>query len=125
MKKLTIKLTWLLGIEFILGMLANLYEEVLSDAPEQAFRHIGYISLHAALAVAIVLVALWLGWLAYKTKTAVLTNLLGLASVLIASLSGHLFVVTGQDGYSVAMAIAFLAAFSCYLYQAVALPAKD
>ena len=117
------KLAWwivgLLGIEFVLGMLANMYEEIPAEAPYSVLRHPGFIAFHAANGILLTLLVIVFVWLAWKQRHQLNLAIAGLVSVFVAHAAGVGFLHTQQDWYSLLMAIGFLGAFFSYSAAAV------
>ena len=110
-------LTMLLGIQFLLGMYINLY--VALPAGTTSFA--GYITenwvlaAHIAIAFLIVVFDFFAFFMAIHARIGnmyILSVLLSLVSIVIAGISGMLFVMGGQNNaYSFAMALFFLLAY--------------
>ena len=119
MKNLAWWIVGLLGIEFVLGMLANMYEEVPADAPYSVLHHPGFITWHAANGILLTLLVIWFLVLALRNKRQLNWAIAGLASVFVAHAAGVGFLHTQQEWYSLVMAVGFLGAFFSYSVTAI------
>jgi hypothetical protein len=104
----------LLVLQFILGMLANLYQEVPEGAPQEVYRQFGYISLHALNAAALVILAIVFLVKAVRQHRAVGPAIGGLSAIVVAYACGVVFVETGNDVLSFVMGLAFVGALIGY-----------
>jgi hypothetical protein len=118
----------LLSIEFVLGMLANLYIEIPSPLPGTtggmlqalvwSLSQTGMPSLwlHVVLGLALLLIgiALLVLSIAARQRRWIITSLLAALGILFATLSGTGFVNTGEDAASMAMSIGFVVALLSY-----------
>jgi hypothetical protein len=114
-KRLPQVILGLLIVQFLLGMLANLYQELPDKGREAVLQQFGYISVHALVGLVLAVLG---GWLVVRTKRAGKSLRLpgaGLGAILVAYFCGLILVKTGNDIWSLLMAIAFLGAFINYL----------
>ncbi len=104
----------LLVVQFILGMLANLYSKIPQQKSYEVFHHFGFIVVHAYNGV--LLLALAIIFLVQTVRKGGDRRPVigGLANISIAFVCGEIFVVTQNDIWSLVMAIAFLGAFASY-----------
>jgi NADH:ubiquinone oxidoreductase subunit 2 (subunit N) len=100
----------LLSLQFALGILANLYQEVPKHGPAKVFNQFGYIAFHAlngflllALAILYLVRMIRRGRPAKEAYN-------GLGSIVTAIVFGELFVFTQNDIFSFFMAMSFLSA---------------
>lgn len=117
MNRLTKVLVGLLGLQFILGMLANLYSKINGKDPGEAFHHFGFILVHSLTALLILILSIALLTMAIKTKTQVNNAVWGLIGIIVAFISGHLFVSTQKEIYSLLMSLGFIVSFGGYIYR--------
>jgi len=117
-RKLPHVILGLLGLQFVLGMLANLYQEVPDGAARyDVYHQFGFILFHVLNALALVVLAIVLVVQVVRRRAA--TNVKrgaigGLVAIIVAYAAGILFVETGNDLLSLAMALAFLGALMSY-----------
>ena len=114
MNRLAKILVGLLGLQFILGMLANLYSNIPKNHPYEVFGHFGYILIHSLNAILLLVLAIAFLWLAIKEKIHLTAAIWGLIGIIVAFISGHLFVSTQQNIYSLIMSLGFILAFGSY-----------
>jgi hypothetical protein len=103
----------LLILQFILGMLANLYATIPRSKPYDVFHQFGFITFHALNATVLVILAIILvfklrGQAPFKSAMG------GLVSLVLAYIFGELFVFTQHSIYSLFMALAFIGALLGY-----------
>lgn len=111
----------LLIVQFILGMLSNLYGNVPEGKPYLVFHDPSFIFFHAWNAVLLVILGITFLVKSVRRKRTVSGAVAGLAGLLIAYTCGVLFVLTEakHDYLSFVMALGFLIAFGSYLTIAV------
>jgi len=121
-KRLINTILGLLVLQFILGMLANLYASIPEQRPYEVFHQFGYIFLHLLNGVALVVLGIILvqrsrrqGGLGWASA--------GLGNVLLAFMFGEIFVFTQNDIFSLLMAVAFIGALLSY--ARIAFPATE
>lgn len=104
----------LLVLQFILGMLANLYATIPAQRPYEVFHELGFINLHAINGVLLLVLG---SILVVKTRhESVFKRAVGgLGGLVVAFACGEVFVFTQQDMFSLLMALAFLGALFSYL----------
>lgn len=105
----------LLGIQFILGMLANFYVEIPKVKPWLVFHHWGYVLVHAINGVVLLALAIVFIGQAMRQKRLIGPAARGLGSIVVAFVAGEIFVANGNDIWSLVMALGFLGAFANYL----------
>ncbi len=114
----------LLAIQFLLGMVANLYTPVLPPSYAGLFAGSGpgsypLIVVHVVVAYLLTLLAVLLIVLLRKrgTRLQAALSLLGLFGILVAGIGGYQFLNSGgKPIWSFVMASAFLWTFSMYFY---------
>lgn len=124
MKTLATWMVGLLSIQYLLGLMAGMFEEIPADNPESVFFHVGYIHVHALTGLLLLILAIIFVMKAYKTKLQLLAGWSGLAAILIAAIAGQAFVHTQNDLWSIVMGIAWLAAFAHYFKALIQLKTK-
>ncbi|MDB5163900.1 MAG: hypothetical protein JWS12_518 [Candidatus Saccharibacteria bacterium] len=112
-KKLVDTILGLLVVQFILGMLANLYATLPEQKVYEVFHQLGFITLHAVngtllLVLGIILLVKSRKTRAFKPATG------GLGNMVLAYIFGELFVFTQRDIYSLLMALTFIGALLSY-----------
>jgi hypothetical protein len=111
-----------LVLEFIFGMYTNLFVKfpdtlVNGNAWEWSMSHNAIVMAHVALGGLLVLISLsTLGFaIAMKSKAAITTAVTGVVMILVAYLSGSIFLTNiDVDGYSFSMSLGFLGAVVTY-----------
>ncbi|HVS58525.1 MAG TPA: hypothetical protein VHD60_02170 [Candidatus Saccharimonadales bacterium] len=111
--KLTKTVFWLLMLQFVLGMLANLYGTIPHDKPYDVFRQVGFISAHALNGSLLLILGIVLAVKSRHTD-AFRPAAAGVFHVALAFTFGELFVFTQQDIFSLLMALAFVGALVIY-----------
>jgi hypothetical protein len=124
MQKQAILLVVLLVVQFILGMLANLFQNIPKVKPYLVFHEVGPIALHTANATVILFLAIIFRILSAKKKRMEVPAGIGGTGVGVAYLCGILFVNGGQNNlYSFVMSLGFVMAIVAFSYAAFS-PAK-
>lgn len=110
-------LSMLLGIQFLLGMYINLYVSLPTGTNSFAgyITENGVVAAHIFLAFLIVIMDFFAFFMAIHARIGdryILSVLLSLISIVIAGVSGMLFMMGGQNNaYSFIMALFFLLAY--------------
>ena len=106
----------MLVLQFVLGIGVNLYVTVSPGGPGKAFSNGPLLALHAALGLLLIIAAIDLLVRAVlaRHRALIATSAVGLLAVLAAAGGGMAFVKNGQDGASMAMAVATGVAMLCY-----------
>jgi hypothetical protein len=117
-KRLVNVILGLLVIQFLLGMLANLYAEIPQPAYE-VFHQAGYITFHALNGTLLVVLGIIL-IVKSRKEHALKLPIAGLASMLFAYTFGELFVFTQYDLFSFLMSVGFIGALLSYARLAFA-----
>ena len=111
-----------LSVQFILGMVANLYatfpKSGTQDQYWQAAWKNGFVGAHIVLGTIIFLNTIFLVFRATKAKSSVwlAPTWIGLVGVVIASSAGSQFVATQVVVYSLLMSVGFIIAFLSYAW---------
>lgn len=124
-KKLAMSVLGLLVIEFILGMLSNLYAKIPETDPGQVFHQFGWINIHSGVAVLLLLVSGAFIYQAKRAGTFFMPAVWGFVDILLAAVFGHIFVATDNDVFSLLMALAFIGAIITYTRVVFSMPAKN
>lgn len=117
--KLINAIVGLLILQFILGMLSNMYGSVPKDKPYMVFHSLGYIFFHGWNAVLLIVLGVIFLVKSVRHKQYVSEAIIGFAGLAAAYAGGIAFVLTQRDPFSLVMALGFLAAFANYLTVAV------
>jgi heme A synthase len=119
LRKTSLTIVVLLILQFVLGMMSNLFQTVPKQKSWEVFHEFGPILLHTANATFILIFGfIFLSLALHRNKYPVAARL-GLASIVLAYASGVTFVNAGQsDIYSFTMALGFISAFTTYTYIA-------
>lgn len=118
----------LLSIEFVLGMLVNLFVEIPSPLPgttggilqalvwSLAQTRMPSLWLHVVVGIALLFISIALIVLSIVARQSrwMIASLLAALGILFATLSGMGFVNTGEDASSMAMSIGFVLALLSY-----------
>lgn len=110
----------LLLIQYVLGMITNLYvqfpensqPEQLWAAAQSQFASMAHIILGMLLLVVAILIIVRA--VMSKNRTLVWISVAGLVSILVAIISGSMFINAQSDVYSLVMAIAFIVSLVVY-----------
>jgi hypothetical protein len=120
-------LVTMLIIEFILGIIYNLY----GTAPTSS-KHIGLFSspvlaLHVILAILLVIAAVMqlIRAVGIRHRLSVWMSALGLLGILAAGFAGVGFTGNGAAGASLGMSLAFAVSLACYVVLVFALPSPS
>lgn len=110
----------LLSLEFLLGMISNLYVTFPDTTDQQAlidasWKHWATAS-HIILGVLIVLLSLMILVLGVRSKVRTISamSVVGFLAILAAATGGDRFVRTQHDAWSLMMAIGFIVAMGVY-----------
>lgn len=119
-RKIAITLVMMLVAQFILGMINNFYVTIPKVKSYEVYHHFGPVSLHTALALFLLIFSLFYTINAYKSHVYRGLSIVGVTSIVIATVSGVSFVNSAgeNDVYSLIMAIGFIVAFLVYTYAA-------
>lgn len=109
----------LLVVQFILGMLANLYATIPTKKPYEVFHQLGFINLHAINGVLLLVLGSVLA-VKLRRQPGFRQAAGGLGGLVVAFACGELFVFTQQDLFSLLMALAFLGSLFSYMRLALA-----
>jgi hypothetical protein len=116
----------MLIVQFILGVIYNLY----GTAPTSA-KHIGLFSspdlaLHVILGILLVIAAIGqlVGAIGTRHKLAIWLSAAGLLAIVAAGFAGLGFTGSGAAGASLGMSLAFAVALACYVVLVFALPSS-
>lgn len=105
----------LLALQFILGMLANLFASIPSYQPWRVFHYVGPIALHTFNGLCLLILACIFLRNALKTYQSIRQAVGGLICIVVAFASGTIFVNAGQNNvFSFIMALGFLGALLAY-----------
>lgn len=113
-KKFAFIMIGLLWLQFLLGMLANLFQEIPKDKPDEVFHKFGFIMFHALLGWILLILAIVFLVKTIRAGTDKRPAIGGLANILAAFIFGETFVATQKDIFSLLMALAFLGALMSY-----------
>lgn len=115
--KLSRLIVMLLALQFVLGMLANLFQAIPRTRPWVVFHELGPIAVHAPNALCLLILSAILLRIAVKQRRCVQAAIWGSVGTEVAFISGLIFVNFGQGGiFSFAMAVGFIVAMLAYTY---------
>ena len=118
-------LVGLLVLQFILGMLANLFATIPTQKSYTVYQQFGSIPLHAINGVLVVLLSVIFLIRAIREKKSLVPGIVGVIGTFLAYVSGTLFVIFQQDILSFTMAIGFISAMLAYTYKAFSSMRKE
>jgi hypothetical protein len=109
----------LLVIQFILGMLANLFAQIPTVEPYVVWHYFGPILLHTLNGLFLLILSIIFIIHAIRVKKFVRPGIAGAVAIAIAIFCGVTFVNAGQNNvYSFIMSLGFIVAFIVYTYIA-------
>lgn len=112
-KKLVNAIVGLLVLQFLLGMLANLYATIPKQKAYEVFHQFGFVTFHALNGT--VLLVLGIVFLVKSRKSPTMKPALGgLINMVLAYACGELFVFTQRGIFSFLMALGFIGALLSY-----------
>jgi len=114
-KKLANTILTLLLLQYILGMLANLYSKIPKVKSYDVFHQFGFIVFHALNGTLLLVLASVFLMQAIKQKSFKSAAIAGLAGILFAFICGEIFVANQIDFYSFLMSLGFLVALMSYV----------
>ena len=114
----------MLIIQFILGMIYNLYGTTPTANKSVGMFSSPVIALHVIVAFLLIIAAVGqlLRAIGTRHKLAIWMSAVGLVAILAAFFAGLGFVGNGAAGASLGMALAFAVALACYVVLVFALP---
>jgi len=112
-KKLVNIILSLLVLQFILGILANLYSTVPSQKPYDVFHQFGFIIFHALNGTLLLVLGIILV-IKFRKQTSFKLAAGGLLNLILAFTFGEFFVFTQHDIFSFLMAMGFIGALLLY-----------
>jgi hypothetical protein len=115
----------MLILEFIFGMLNNLYGTAPTSAKPIGLFSSGWLAVHVILAILLLIAAVVLVIRAVSAgqRLVLWTSVIGLLGIIAAGGAGIGFTRDGANGASLGMSIAFAIALACYVVNLVVLPA--
>ncbi len=111
-----------LMVQFILGILSNLYVSFPQKAKEQALWEFAWkqipLALHIILGILLLIgsIVFVIRSLTAKNSRWIMVSIIGALSILISGFAGAQFVSTQNDLYSFIMSIGFITALFSYMY---------
>jgi hypothetical protein len=120
-------LVTMLILQFILGMIYNLYGTAPTSAKSVGMFSSPVLALHVILFFLLVIAAVMqlIRSVGTRHKMAVWLSAVGLAGILAAGFAGIGFIGNGAAGASLGMSLAFAVALACYVVLIFALPPKS
>jgi hypothetical protein len=120
-------LVTMLIIEFVLGMVYNLYGTAPTATKAIGLFSNGWLIVHEIMAVLLLAAAVMLVVRAMGTGSglAKVTSWIGLIAIIAAIGDGIGFTRNGDNGSSLGMSLAFAIALSCYVVNLARLPAGE
>ncbi len=119
---ISITILVLLIVQFILGMLNNLYVTIPKAKSYNVYHYLGPVSIHTANALFLLIFSIFYVINAHKLKNNQRLGEIGVFSIVVATIGGLIFVNSGgqNDVYSLVMALGFISAFLIYAYTTFA-----
>ena len=116
----------MLIVQFILGMIYNLYGTVPTSAKPVGLFSSPDLALHVILGFLLLLAAIGqlVQAIGARHQLSIWLSAIGLLSIIGAGLAGLGFVGSGADGASLGMSLAFATALVCYVFLVFALPSS-
>ncbi|MGH3181221.1 MAG: hypothetical protein ACRDOE_04835, partial [Streptosporangiaceae bacterium] len=113
----------LLIIEFILGMVYNLYGTAPTDSKSIGLFSSPALALHVIVAILLVIAAVGqlIRAIGARHRLAIWMSTVGLLGILGAGFSGLGFTIKGAAGASLGMSLAFAVSLACYVVLVFAL----
>jgi len=117
---------FMLIIQFILGILYNLYGTAPASGKPVGMFSNGWLVVHEIMAVLLVVAGIGLVIRAMGTSSglAKATTWTGLVAIILAIGAGIGFIRDGASGSSLGMSLAFAIALACYFINVVRLPSE-
>lgn len=118
---------FMLIIQFILGIIYNLYGAMPTAAKAIGWFSNGWLALHVIMGILLIIAGIGLVVRAIRTTSGLAKALtsVGLLAILGAFSAGASFTRSGGNGASLGMALAFAVALACYVILLVRLPADE
>ena len=116
----------MLIVQFILGVIYNLYGTVPTSAKPVGLFSSPDLALHVILGFLLLIAALGqlVRSIGTRHKLSIWLSAIGLLSILGAGFAGLGFAGSGADGASLGMSLAFATALACYVILVFALPSS-
>ena len=117
-RNISITILVLLIIQFILGMINNLWVKIPQVKSYEVYHYLGPVSLHTANALFLLIFSIFYLINVFKKKGDTRLAIIGLIGIVAATIGGLSYVNSGgkNDGYSFIMALGFLVVFLVYTY---------
>jgi heme A synthase len=114
----------MLILQFILGMVYNLYGTAPTTKKPIGLFSTPVIALHVILGIliAIAAIALLVRAIQARQKLSIWMTVIGLLAILVAGSAGIGFAGSGDNSASLSMALGFAVALACYIVLVFALP---
>lgn len=125
-RQASIGAVFMLVIQFILGIIFNLYGTMPESGHSFGMFSNGWLILHEIMGVLLVLAAISLVVRALRSGSgfAKATSVAGLLAIIVAFGAGVGFTRSSDSGSSLGMSLAFAVALVCYVLNLVRLPAE-
>jgi hypothetical protein len=118
---------FMLIIEFILGIIYNLYGTAPTSAKPIGMFSNAWLALHVIMGILLVLAAIGLVVQAVRTSSGLAKGMsvVGLIGIIAAFGAGVGFTRNGDAGSSLGMALAFAVSLACYVILLIRLPSGE
>jgi hypothetical protein len=113
----------MLIIQFVLGMIYNIYGTAPTAAKSVGMFSSPWLALHVVLGILLVITAIMqiVRTMALHHTIATVMSWVGLVAIIGAWIAGEAFIKNGADGASLGMSLAFAVALACYVVNIVVL----
>jgi cation transport ATPase len=118
---------FMLIIQFILGIIYNLYGTAPTSTKSIGWFSNGWLALHVVLGILLLLAGIGLVVQAMRASNGLAKAMswVGLAGIVGAFAAGSSFTHDGSNGASLGMSLAFAVALACYVVMLIRLPAGE
>ena len=126
LRRSSLSVVAMLIVQFILGMIYNLYGTAPTSAKPVGLFSSPDLALHVILGIVLFLAAVGqlVQAIGARHKLSIWLSAIGLLSILGAGFAGLGFTGSGADGASLGMSLAFATALACYVVLVFALPSS-
>ncbi|HZR52218.1 MAG TPA: hypothetical protein VFB06_22225 [Streptosporangiaceae bacterium] len=126
-RRAAIGAVFMLIIQFVLGIIYNLYGTAPESGKSIGWFSNGWLALHVILGILLILAGIGLVVQSVRTSSGLAKGLsvVGLVGIIAAFGSGADFASSGKAGSSLGMALAFAVALICYVVLLIRLPGES
>lgn len=126
-RRAAIGAVFMLIIQFVLGIIYNLYGTAPESGKSIGWFSNGWLALHVILGILLILAGIGLVVQSVQTSSGLAKGLsvAGLIGIIAAFGAGAGFAQNGDDGASLGMALAFAVSLTCYVVLLIRLPGES